>query len=435
MSGVIVKKSERTGHRSAAHFPCPAARVLSKGDYMKKLLKATAMILGLVMLLGALPVSLVSAGSAATANKTYLKGDFNFDGTIDSKDWNYVYNIVKGNTAAPAAGSDTYKLVNIVGDKDGFTMEDVRRLARVANGKASSDTLFASTTEKNTYYVDYFNSLVNTIKTAEFKKDNDFSYFLRTITETKTENFKFAGLNENQLGDIKKMYDSEMDGINTEYSALREDSIISVSNTPCFNKNYVSALKPEDIASAKIEKGVVCNILKDGGYADSYTRESTSREYDVTRFNKDVRETVKVTIVLKQENKSGVEKLPTAENGGETALMRGYGNDIRDILTEYERHSTETETVESLMTMTMTMKCTNLTSDCTIVYYFDAKTLEPIAANYSTKIVSTQHVDIVVNLFPTTLNPSGIKITGQFDPTSSSTYDYYYFFSNAYPKA
>lgn len=286
----------------------------------------------------------------------------------------------------------------------------------------------ATAEEKKAYDLCYFNLLANNIKTSEFKSINKLSYFIRTTSTTATDNFEYKGLLFLMKDKISEEY-KQMDGTTVEYSRLIEDSAISNNGMPCFDKEYVSALNPEDIASINIENGAAVDILK--GYGDSYLREANNKVYDITRFKAPVSNTIKVTVTLKQENKDGVLKLPSAENGGTTALMRGYGTDVRNIIQEGTFN--KTEPVVAGITMNMDMKCVNLKSDCKIVYFFDANTLAPVAAGYTVGIVSDQSVTVEVNLSEGEYKNSNNSF--HFEPTSTSIYDYYYFFSNAYPIA
>ena len=101
--------------------------------------------------------------------------------------------------------------------------------------------------------------------------------------------------------------------------------------------------------------------------------------------------------------------------------MRILGSDLRKLVTEMPSGDLE----EEGMSVKMALK--DITSDCTVVYYFDAETNAPLAAVYALKLAMDEHVTMDFSLEKISV------MSGTMDMTMIST-DYTYFFFGDYFK-
>ena len=276
-----------------------------------------------------------------------------------------------------------------------------------------------------------FNTLVNALK-RDAHIYTGFSESSNTGTVTKDEikispmakaAASIAGENLDEE-EIRKQLKEEMLGeghIYSDYAAGRE---ITNDSFYLAGRDIVSALTADDVKNATAEtmEGVdfIAELPDSIKIQSMYS--SVGFQMDLTEKIKaaNIGEVLKVTVELKDESYADIKDSET-----ETALQRATDLDLRDMVAELNQSQDQDG-------MTLEMKCDKATSACTIVYYFDAVTLLPIAAKYDLKVDSSESMDMKMVL-DTGIKIGLIELKGElmkcslaFDMTSCST-NYYFF--------
>lgn len=271
--------------------------------------------------------------------------------------------------------------------------------------------------------IETFNGIVNNLKKSSYYlKDPYINYFDKTSVSTEYTRFDF-GIYTSAIRDL---YEEEMSKNSDEYSSVRYSHILySLPLTENNNgTNIVSLLTSSDVDSVQIEKlsGVkFADVLSI--YSPSYTNESQIQRFNAIKSTVVNKEVIKVTIDVRDESYQSVKNLPENQD---TSLQKIYDFDIRADADAFETNDkgelimTETEKGDGYE-ISMEMKLSNIKSDATVTYYFDAETYEPIIAVYDTDIMMEQTINMKFKIGIFSLN-------GELDPVISTNYTRAYIF-------
>ncbi|MCH5198133.1 MAG: hypothetical protein J1E34_04415 [Oscillospiraceae bacterium] len=324
-------------------------------------------------------------------------------------------------TIGKADGTEMEKLLYIVLDPLGHTVDP--------NVMPVEDDSICG--RCGTYFSISFNNLVNSLKTSD----------LQVSTLTKNESFgtlrkfdlnipawlqalmRLEGVTKD---DIKREFTAELSKNDTSYSDYHYTAqpVNSVKNFPLPGQDIISALKESDVKSVTVEENLtsVDFIEEIPDEADIQLTENSHYRVSLKFFKELVTSDAnitKITVITKSEKYS---EFKNSEN--ETALMRTTGLDIRDLFTAFNAKEEDDG-------FTLDMTCREMTSECTVNYYFvvtedenGEKVYTPIAARYLTALTVDQHIALSLDLE----EREGL-MTGDIDLTLSNNIVNYYIFS------
>ena len=396
---------------------------------MKKMQKIISCVLCAASLFCMLAVQGFAADRINTNETVHLYGDIDGNGKIEQSDFDYILAVATGGEEKPAVGSLEYMAADIMGD--GITMEDARRCYRYINGLDTADTYVPADRE-----VELFNKLVNIIKSKNFLTNEKMTYYNYNNEHMETNNFDFGNVYTPLL---KPLFDEEMEDVET-YTALRKGATIYCADTdtivttnyPAANRSVVSSLTANDIKSMTVEYGVPCTFStdigltanEDGTYSYTVGTGDKVKTYDLTYLvaqEAAYTDCIKITVEIKDESyKNDTSKLPEGVN---TALYNLYGEDINAMGAEYPM--IEDESSDGI-TMKMTANLGDIKTKGNVVYYFDSKTLNPMAAGYCVEVNAQQEVEIYLEALE-------IKIEGTMDPSTQLTTKDNFWFDSYFP--
>ena len=396
---------------------------------MKKMQKIISCVLCAASLFCMLAVQGFAADRINTNETVHLYGDIDGNGKIEQSDFDYILAVATGEEEKPAVGSLEYMAADIMGD--GITMEDARRCYRYINGLDTADTYVPADRE-----VELFNKLVNIIKSKNFRSTESMTYYNYNNEHMETNNFDFGNVYTPLL---KPLFDEEMEDVET-YTALRKGATIYCADTdtivttnyPAANRSVVSSLTANDIKSMTVEYGVPCTFStdigltanEDGTYSYTVGTGDKVKTYDLTYLvaqEAAYTDCIKITVEIKDESyKNDTSKLPEGVN---TALYNLYGEDINAMGAEYPM--IEDESSDGI-TMKMTANLGDIKTKGNVVYYFDSKTLNPMAAGYCVEVNAQQEVEIYLEALE-------IKIEGTMDPSTQLTTKDNFWFDSYFP--
>lgn len=263
-----------------------------------------------------------------------------------------------------------------------------------------------------------FNTLVNGMKDDK----HTFRSFERSISSGKlnSNNIKVNPIFEAMMGDedFSAMLAEEFTQKTDTFSSYLSDRKLTATNFPITDKNTVSTLKDGDVKSLTVTPMNSIDMLDE--FADTISMTSSggsAYNFSLAEYKAHAAHKVnKVEITIPTEKYSKIKDTTT-----ETSLMRILGSDLRKLVTEMPSGDLE----EEGMSVKMALK--DITSDCTVVYYFDAETNAPLAAVYALKLAMDEHVTMDFSLEKISV------MSGTMDMTMIST-DYTYFFFGDYFK-
>ena len=396
---------------------------------MKKMQKIISCVLCAASLFCMFAVQSFAEDRINTNETVHLYGDIDGNGKIEQSDFDYILAVATGEQEKPAVGSLEYMAADIMGD--GITMEDARRCYRYINGLDTADTYVPADRE-----VELFNKLVNIIKSENFRQKEKMTYYSYNNEHMETNNFDFGSIYTPVL---KPLFDEEMEDVET-YTALRKGATIYcadidttvTTNYPAASRSVVSSLTANDIKSMTIEYGVPCTFStdigltanEDGAYSYTVGTGDKVKTYDLTYLvaqEAAYTDCIKITVEIKDESyKNDTSKLPEGVN---TALYNLYGEDINAMGAEYPMIEDESS---SGITMKMTANLGDINTTGKVVYYFDSKTLNPMAAGYCVEVNAQQEVEIYLEALE-------IKIEGTMDPSTQLTTKDNFWFDSYFP--
>ena len=292
-----------------------------------------------------------------------------------------------------------------------------------------------------------FSSLTRTDSSGEIKKDAEGNelYNIRIPDAAKTL-MRLAG-EERSEEEIRKQFTDELNQYESSYTNYKWKTESLYQFYPLPESNIVSALTKDDVKSINIQEVNIVDFMDE--IPDSVSLEFTGgySNQDMTAFrflgNSMIGNIYKITVELKEEKYSEV-KNSTAD----TALMHATGVDIR----EYPDLYTQEENEDGFE---LKMTCNDVTSNCTLTYYFLVEgsgigaTYTPLGSRYVTKYDIDQHIDLKAGMpiadlaldsstLDTFLRLTGLKMgddiilmEGSIDIIVSNTTTDYYLFSIA----
>ncbi len=193
-----------------------------------------------------------------------------------------------------------------------------------------------------------------------------------------------------------------------ENATFYKNRTLTENNYPIKGSKLVSELEDSDVVSFTAKKVDAVDFREYLG--ETYTATKTNYEYDTSgyRYLK-ADNLVKLTVKLKTEKYSKIKN----SNIEKTALMKAANLDIRDMAEEILALNSMEDMGEFA-----SAKCNEITTDATIIVYFDTANNTPVASCYITTIVCEPTI---------TMDMMGM-IEGTVDfTTTSKTVDLYFF--------
>ena len=273
-----------------------------------------------------------------------------------------------------------------------------------------------------------FNEYVNTIKTQPHIlshlsiTENSSTVTKDTIKIDRAQLFllltTMGGYSAKEANkEIDAMENELKNGMNYEEtvnSTFYKNRTLTENNFPIEGSNIVSKLEDGDVVSYTVEKVKAVDFKE---FLDTtYTATNTGYKYDTSAYRYlEADNLIKLTVVLKTEKYSEINN--TGEE--ETALMRATGVNIRDLADELVEFSAGAD-----MEDFATASCNEITTDETIIVYFDTENNAPVAACYISSIVCEPTIS---------MDLLGI-IKGAMDFTTDSKVVSLYFFDDYFAK-
>ena len=272
-----------------------------------------------------------------------------------------------------------------------------------------------------------FNEYVNSIKTQPHIishlsiSENKSAVTKDTIKIDRAQLFlllTMSGLSAKEANkEINAMENELKNGMNYEEtvnSTFYKNRTLTDNNFPIEGSNIVSKLEDGDVVSYTVEKVKAVDFKE---FLDTtYTATNTGYKYDTSAYRYlEADNLIKLTVVLKTEKYSEINN--TGEE--ETALMRATGVNIRDLADGLVEFSAGAD-----MEDFATASCNEITTDETIIVYFDTENNAPVAACYISSIVCEPTIS---------MDLLGI-IKGAMDFTTDSKVVSLYFFDDYFAK-
>ena len=168
-------------------------------------------------------------------------------------------------------------------------------------------------------------------------------------------------------------------GATSSYSALKEGAPLDKNTYPLTGSDKVSLLTEEDVASFTAQQISGLDFLND--LPDSYTTED-GVSFDLTSYKqRDAGSVLKMTVILQSETYSG-----SVDEGGSAHIGKissGYGEKVTTAMENLHEFNEGVLQAEG-----------DVYSDATVTYYFDARTLSPLAAVYHVVTDSDQKINV-----------------------------------------
>ena len=179
--------------------------------------------------------------------------------------------------------------------------------------------------------------------------------------------------------EIDAMENELKDGMNytlLENSTFYKNRTLTENNYPIEGSALVSELEDNDVASYTVEKVKAVDFRE--FLDETYTATETNYEYDTSSYRYlKADNLIKLTVVLKTEKYSEIKN-----SDKKTALMKATDIDIRELAGEVLEF-TAGEDMEGFATA----ECKEITSNETIIVYFDTKKNAPVASCYISSII------------------------------------------------
>ena len=292
-----------------------------------------------------------------------------------------------------------------------------------------------------------FSNLTKTDSSGEIKKDakGNPMYNIHIPDAAKTL-MRLAG-EELSEEEILKQFTDELNQKESTYTNYKWNAESLYLFYPLPESNTVSNLTKDDVKSINIQEVNSVDFM--GEIPDSIRLEAMGgySTRDLTAFkalgNGMTGNVYKITVVLKEEKYSKIKN-----SSADTALMHATGVDIR----EYPGLFTQNESEDGF---DLKMSCSDVTSNCTLTYYFLVEgsgigaTYTPLGSRYVTMYDIDQHIDLKAGMpiadlaldsstLDTFLRLTGLKMgddiilmEGSIDIIVSNTTTDYYLFSIA----
>ncbi len=265
-----------------------------------------------------------------------------------------------------------------------------------------------------------FNALVNALKTPGSL--NYFSGFTKTVSSTPKPTCKptstwHLGLAELMEGLLADSVEAETITDFTDFTKRRH-----VNNATFFvaGKSYVSALSDSDVKSVTMTKMSGVDFIK--ALPSSVTSTESSEVFDLTQIKAATKGDVyKVTVTLNPE-KITAKNIPTTTTPIEKILNAGYNNGIKGQMNSLDNSFNSMPEMAGMFVMEM-----EITTACTVDYYFTADTFQPVAARYVTNMDTTSYMHTYFNLAFTKTDSATTTTT-----IKNNTVQENYFFFNGF---
>lgn len=246
-----------------------------------------------------------------------------------------------------------------------------------------------------------FNTMVNAIRQDEFtvsnvsKTDSNGTVKNSTLRIPDAAKWLMERASEGESfteEDIMKQLTDELAKEDTIYNGYLLNSPYIYNYYPISFSNTVSALTEKDVKSIREEEVSKIDFMEEIPANVRLQQNNYYRDVDLADFIAQGNTTgkiCKVTVELKEEKYSTIK-----DSTEETALMHATGVDVRSYKDQFNQQEPGEDGFE------MNMTCKDLTSNCTIVYYFltaaegDTTTYKPIASKYVASYDVNQHIDI-----------------------------------------
>ncbi len=302
---------------------------------------------------------------------------------------------------------------------------------KAANGSYTSTCSGCADTKTATQadILAWFNGHVNRLKNEE-NTDRRVTLLRYTDTTNKTSDFSLSI--QLVLG-LEALLKETLDSEKRAYTVPNENRTITKNIFPAMTQDYVSCLTVDDIKSMDIRMNQTVNVLHAFPQSFDITRTvngaETTTTYDISDYKNTapVTDAIKISIQINDEQATATGQLNGTTNvysyasGGKAVsesqlvMERFYGLGLPSLCSQFPQK-------DSMDGSNMYIDCPSASSAGTTDWYFDSKTLEPIACVYTVNFNMLQ----AIALDSTLLN-------GDFKLTTDILYTYVFLFNDYYP--
>ncbi len=262
-----------------------------------------------------------------------------------------------------------------------------------------------------------FNIMVNSLKTPGSL--NFFYSYTKTRTVTDKPTVKPSSILHAGLASTMEtlLGDSIAPGEVTEYSDFTNRRHVNNATFYVPGKSYVSNLADSDTKSITVKKISGVDFVK--SLPSSYKSTVSGKNYSLNSIkNSSVGEVYKITVTLNSE-KITDKKFPTTITPIEKIINTNYNAQMKKQMESLNSAFTEEPTMADMMGAEV-----EVTTDCTLSYYFTTDKLEPVASTYDVNIATVSKIHTYFdNFFIKHDNPT---TTMTVKSTAYQT-DYYFF--------
>ncbi len=280
--------------------------------------------------------------------------------------------------------------------------------------------------------LNWFNNNVNRLKTEE---NDDRAVTILRYTDTKNATSDFSTSIKLILG-LEALLRESLDYEKRVYSAPAENRSVTANLFPAMGKPYVSNLTPADIKSLDVSLNQKVNVLNSLPQTFDIVKTVNGEEVTTTcdisdyKNTQSVTDAIKISVQIHNETATatgemnGNNNVYTFTSNGKTlagtaaeplVMERFYGLSLPTLCNQYPQKTSSDGSA-------MYIDCPSASSAGSADWYFDSKTLEPIACLYTVNFNMLQDVEIDSTL-----------INGTFDLNTDILYTYIFLFNDYYP--
>ena len=236
-----------------------------------------------------------------------------------------------------------------------------------------------------------FNELVNALKTPG--STNYFYGFSKTVTSTPKPTCKASSALHFALAELMEglLADSVTAETITDYTDMTNRRHINNATFFVTGKKFVSDLKEGDVASIKTEKMNGVDFVKN--LPASYVSTQSNTTVDLSKIKASViGDVYKVTVTLRPETITN-KNIPTDVTPIEKILNANYNKGIKSQMDSLNSSFSDMPEMADMFVMEM-----DITTECTVEYYFTADTFAPVAARYYTAMKTSSYMHTYFNI-------------------------------------
>ncbi len=236
-----------------------------------------------------------------------------------------------------------------------------------------------------------FNDMVNVLKTPG--STNYFYGFSKTVATTPKPECKAASIWHAGLAELMEglLADSVTAETVTDYTDMTNRRHVNNATFFVTGKSFVSDLKEEDVASVKTEKMNGVDFVKN--LPASYTSTQSGGTVNLSKIKaSDVGDVYKVTVTLRPETVTN-KNVPTDTTPIEKILNANYNKGIKSQMDALNNSFSEMPEMAEMFVMEM-----DITTNCTVEYFFTADTFEPVAARYYSEMKTVSYMHTYFNI-------------------------------------